>query len=114
VDGGNRLLDRLLQVRIEDYDGRSGWRRFSEERRQAAEGVVRLGLDLFGEPIDEPDESIGPIEVNPDELQLVAYEALVPAESPAAMTASPASASSDRLFGQEGDQLPLEQPVDES
>lgn len=126
VEDGDRLLDRLLQVRIEDYDGRSGWRRFSEERRrlnraetlgerrEAAEGVVRLGLDLFGEPIDDVDEAIAPIEVSPDELQLVAYEALVPAESPAARTVAPAPASSDRLFGQEGDQLPLEQPVDES
>jgi len=32
-DGAENLLDRLLQVRVEDYDGRSGWRRFDDARR---------------------------------------------------------------------------------
>jgi superfamily II DNA or RNA helicase len=88
IDGIDDLLARLLQVRIEDFDGRSGWRRFQEarrrlrgaptigERRDAGTAVVQEGLALFGPPVQEAD---GPLEspvVSPDELRLVAYEVL--------------------------------------
>src|SRR5262249_21598684 len=113
LDRADELLDRLLQVRVEDYDGRSGWRRFDDlrrtlrrarslgERRRAAELLVEAGLELFGSPID--DEVVAErIEVTPDEIRLVAYEALVAGEvRPARIE------SADRLFEQEGDQLAM-------
>jgi hypothetical protein len=126
VEDAEALLDRLLQVRIEDYDGRTGWRRFADarrrlnraetlgERREAAEDIVRLGIDLFGAPVEEPDESIGPIEVSADELRLVWYEALVSAPLDTSAAAPAPAVAADRLFDQEGDQMSIERPVDES
>jgi Helicase conserved C-terminal domain/PLD-like domain/SNF2-related domain len=89
VEGADELLERLLQVRAEDFDGRSGWRPFDDarrglrragtlgERREAAILVVERGLDLFGAPIDEDADDLGPVEVEAGEIRLVAYEALV-------------------------------------
>jgi hypothetical protein len=88
VEGLDDLLDRLLQVRVEDYDARSGWRGFDDARRalrraqtegeryQAAADVARRGIDLLGKPVTEhEDEDV--TDVAAEDLQLVAYEALV-------------------------------------
>ena len=88
VPEAEALLDRLRQVRVEDFDGRSGWRAFTDAERAlrrekdagrraglAAE-AVRLGIELFGEPA-EADEAAGvKVVVEPEDLQLVAYEVL--------------------------------------
>jgi superfamily II DNA or RNA helicase len=92
VEGLDDLLDRLLQVRAEDFDGRSGWRRFQDARRtlkragtsgerfHAARVVVDLGLQLFGAPIPEV-VGPSPTEVKSSDIQLVAYEALIEANA---------------------------------
>lgn len=89
VPGAEDLLARLLQVRVEDYDGRSGWSRFDDarrrlrgartlgERRDAGEVLVAAGLALFGDPLPEGDGLLPPVEVKPEDLRLVAYELLV-------------------------------------
>jgi len=86
LDGSEDLLDRLLQVRVEDYDGRSGWRRFDDARRRlreakmvaeardAGEYLVSAGLTLFGNPIREAEDLVATVEVSPESLQLIAYE----------------------------------------
>ncbi len=91
------LLDRLEQVRVEDYDARPGWNAFDErvrrakrsqqvaERRQQVEDATSRGLELFGLP--EAEESAVAIEVDPAKLALVSWEwlvpeALVPADQP--------------------------------
>ncbi|MGD9734757.1 MAG: SNF2-related protein [Solirubrobacterales bacterium] len=91
VSGLDDLLDRLLQVRAEDFDARSGWSRFQEARRalkaaetegerfDAATATVRAGLDLFGPPVEEDSTAIA-TEVAASDIQLVAYEALVERE----------------------------------
>jgi hypothetical protein len=116
VDGAEELLERLLQVRVEDYDGRSGWRRFDDgrrrlrrastlgERREAASELIEAGLDLLGTPLDETAEPMERIEVSADELQLVGYEALV--EDGGAVV--PPTHAPGRLFEQPGDQLEIE------
>jgi superfamily II DNA or RNA helicase len=88
VEGLDDLLDRLLQVRVEDYDARSGWRGFDDMRRalrraqtegeryQAAVDLVRRGIDLLGKPVTEQEDE-GLTDVAAEDLQLVAYEALV-------------------------------------
>lgn len=88
LPGADELLARLLQVRVEDFDGRSGWRRFQEarrrlrgaptlgERRDAGTTVVETGVALFGSPAEEGE---GPLEnpvVGPEDLRLVSYEVL--------------------------------------
>ena len=109
LDGAELLLERLLQVRAEDYDARSGWRSFDDarrrlrraesiglgERREAALAVVERGLDLFGAPIDNEtgDQLNSQVVVSPAVLQLVAYESLVEAE-----TAPPAASRPEPLF----------------
>jgi len=116
-DGEEDLLDRLLQVRVEDYDGRSGWRRFDDarrvlrraktlgERREAATELVEAGVDLFGAPVQEEDV-IERIEVAPEDIRLVAYEALVAEGN---VVSRVAEAIQSRLFGQAGDQLTTEE-----
>lgn len=88
VPGSEALLDRLLQVRVEDFDGRSGWRAFTDAERalrrekeagrrlELASEVVRLGLELFGEPVEVDDAAAVKVIVEPEDLQLVAYEVL--------------------------------------
>ncbi len=91
VDGKDDLLARFLQVRVEDFDGRSGWSRFQDarrrlrgaptlgERRDAGELTVLAGLDLFGLPVEESRDPLPEIQVEPEQLRLVAYELLVQA-----------------------------------
>ncbi|MGH8571723.1 MAG: hypothetical protein ACREX8_03990, partial [Gammaproteobacteria bacterium] len=66
------------------------------ERREAALSVVERGLELFGAPVDADAEELGPVEVGPEEIQLVAYEVLV--EGPAAVPSAP-EPPPQRLFG---------------
>ena len=66
VDDLEAVVERLLQVRVEDYDGRSGWHPFDDARRSlrraetegerydAVVELARRGLELFGSPIEEP------------------------------------------------------------
>ncbi len=108
IEGAEDLLERLLQVRAEDFDGRSGWRPFDDarrrlrraetlgERREAALAVVERGLELFGAPVDADAEELGPVEVNPEEIRLIAYEVLI--AGPAAVTRAP-EPPPERLFG---------------
>lgn len=89
IEGSEDLLDRLLQVRVEDYDGRSGWSRFDEGRRRlrgarmvaearaAGEYLVDAGLSLFGSPVRESDDGVEAVDVSAETLQLIAYEILV-------------------------------------
>ncbi|MDA8201910.1 MAG: helicase-related protein [Chloroflexi bacterium] len=89
VPRSDDLLARLLQVRVEDYDGRSGWSRFDDarrrlraartlgERRDAAEVLVASGLLFFGDPAPEESTLLAPVEVKAGELRLIAYELLV-------------------------------------
>lgn len=88
LDGSAGLLDRLLQVRVEDYDGRSGWSRFEEARRRlrgakmvaearaAGEYLVNAGLSLFGAAVSDTTDASEAVEVSPESLQLIAYEVL--------------------------------------
>jgi hypothetical protein len=88
VPGAEALLDRLRQVRVEDFDGRSGWRAFTDAERalrrekeagrrlELAGEAVRLGLELFGEPVEVDDAAAAKVVVEPEDLQLVAYEVL--------------------------------------
>lgn len=89
IEGTDDLLARLLQVRIEDFDGRSGWSRFQDarrrlrgaptvgERRDAGTLVVEAGLALFGYPVDGGEGPAQSPVVTPEQLRLVAYEVLV-------------------------------------
>ncbi len=107
VDGADDLLERLLQVRVEDFDGRTGWRPFDDarrrlrhaetlgERRETAAAVVELGLDLLGAPVDADTSELGPVEVSAEEIRLVAYEELV--EAPSAAPDEP-QLPSEQLF----------------
>ena len=88
LPGANDLLERLLQVRVEDFDGRSGWSRFAEarrvlnraqtvgERRDASAAVIAAGHDLLGPPETRDGEALGSAEVRPEDLRLIAYEVL--------------------------------------
>lgn len=113
LPGAEDLLERLLQVPIEDYDGKSGWRAFRDAERDLAKAslenrlapatkAIGLGLELFGPPGDDVGETSTRVEVRPEDLQLVAYESLVPAVVlPATPLATPTTAS---LFDSEQDQ----------
>jgi superfamily II DNA or RNA helicase len=90
VEGADELLERLLQVRVEDYDGRSGWDGFrkaaarlrkaadASNRRTATQDTVRRGVELFGPPEESGDMVGATVAVVPEDLQLVAYEVLAP------------------------------------
>jgi superfamily II DNA or RNA helicase len=81
------VLDRLEQVRVEDYDASPGWAAFEERVRSAKretergtllaqlEDLVSRGLELFGLPEDE-DKGTS-IEVDPASLALVSWDWLV-------------------------------------
>jgi superfamily II DNA or RNA helicase len=81
------LLDRLEQVRVEDYDARPGYRPFRDrlrhaqrsdspaERRDLLLELAARGKEMFGDP--EPDDEIEPTEVQPGEMRLVAWEVLL-------------------------------------
>jgi len=109
------LSERLLQVRIEDYDARAGWRRFDDarralkraetegERRDAAAALASAGLELFGAPAEESDDQEFE-EVLAEGIRLVAYEVLVPADAPAA----PQPAPQQSYFALGDDQAALE------
>jgi superfamily II DNA or RNA helicase len=87
VEGLGDLLDRLEEVRIEDFDHRHEMRPFQdrvrESRRAATAGerhdllldVVRRGISLFGRP--EGDAEPEPDLVRAEDLQLVAWELLI-------------------------------------
>lgn len=80
------LLDRLDQVRVEDYDARPGFGAFDERVRaarresdtetlgQLLRDVVTRGLELFGDPEEERPTTI---EVTPENLALVSWEWLL-------------------------------------
>jgi hypothetical protein len=80
------LLDRLEQVRVEDYDARvkgSQFERLRRDLKKAADAPQRLELTrrlielgLFGRPVDE-DALASAKPVTPDDLQLVSYEVLL-------------------------------------
>jgi superfamily II DNA or RNA helicase len=90
------LLDRLEEVRVEDFDHRPEMRPFQdslrEARRAATAGqrhdllmeVVGRGLILFGRPsgTEEPEPEV----VRPEDLRLVAWELLVAAPGPGKAT----------------------------
>ncbi|MDA8399005.1 MAG: helicase-related protein, partial [Actinomycetota bacterium] len=97
VEGCGDLLDRLEEVRVEDFDHRPEMRPFQDSlrkaRRAATAGerhdllaeVVSRGLVLFGRPsgAEEPEPEV----VRPADLQLVAWELLVAAPGPGQATA---------------------------
>lgn len=87
------LLNRLEQVRVEDYDARKGWNAFdervrrakraqiAEERREQLKEAIAMGLDLFGLP--EEEVSSAAVEVDPSKLVLVSWEWLLKREATA-------------------------------
>ncbi|HZU16319.1 MAG TPA: helicase-related protein [Candidatus Dormibacteraeota bacterium] len=87
VPGLDQLLDRLEQVRIEDFDHRAGYAPFLERVRAAERAstagerhdllidAVRRGLELLGPPEDADADEVEIVE--PRGLQLVAWEVLV-------------------------------------
>ena len=80
-----QLLDRLEQVRVEDYDSAIGYESFMErlrhaersetagERQHSLEALAVAGLELFGEPIESEHET-APVEVAAEDLQLTAWQ----------------------------------------
>jgi hypothetical protein len=85
-----QVLDRLEQVRVEDFDAAPGWRPFEERLRVAKreadagarvaqlEDLVARALELFGPP--EEDEATTAIDVDPSALELVSWEWLIERE----------------------------------
>jgi superfamily II DNA or RNA helicase len=80
------LLDRLEQVRVEDFDASPGFRPLEErlrrarkvageERRGFIEDAIQRGLELLGPP--EQDDTGSVIEVSPESLILVSWEWVV-------------------------------------
>lgn len=90
----NELLDRLEQVRVEDYDADPRYKRFMDRLRAAEErapydvsdqgpddaeeleDLSDLGLELFGPYEDTSDEDFA-TEIAAEDLQLSGYEVLV-------------------------------------
>ncbi len=89
VDGLDDLLDRLEEVRVEDFDHRHEMRPFRDrlrtvrqtstagERHDLLREVVQRGIELFGRP--EGEVGAESEVVSPEELQLIAWELLVAA-----------------------------------
>jgi superfamily II DNA or RNA helicase len=87
VEGVSDLLDRLEEVRVEDYDHRQEMRPFQDRLREARRAptagerhdllvdVVERGLALFGHP--QGSDTAHAEVVEPDQLRLVAWELLV-------------------------------------
>ncbi len=85
-----QLLDRLEQVRVEDYDARPGYEPFQERVRRARRAedaverakwlheAVTRGLELFGSP--EQAQEVSNIEVLAEQLTLVSWEWLLTRE----------------------------------
>lgn len=82
-----RLLDRLEEVRVEDFDAKGDYRRFRERlgaarrkgqvlgrRREDLSGAVEIGTRLFGQPVGT-DASGKP--VVPEDLTFVSWQRLV-------------------------------------
>lgn len=95
VEGVGELLDRLEEVRVEDYDHRVQFRSFQDRLREARQpaitagerhdilaDVARRGLELFGKPRGEGQVESEVIEAH--QLRLVAWELLVESAAPAA------------------------------
>jgi superfamily II DNA or RNA helicase len=92
VDGLTDLLDRLEEVRVEDFDHRHEMRPFRDGLRAARQEstagerhdllleVVKRGIELFGRP--EGEVAIESEMVSPEDLKLVAWELLVEAPKP--------------------------------
>jgi hypothetical protein len=92
VDGIGDLLDRLEEVRVEDYDHRPQMRSLQDqlqgarrpsisagERHDLLTDAVRRGLELFGRPQEgaAPEADV----VDAEDLRLVAWELLIAPES---------------------------------
>lgn len=87
VDRLDSLLDRLEQVRVEDFDTHAGYGTFMSRLRKAERAtdpdenlkllqeLVDQGLAIFGEP--QQDDTPKPLQVKPEELRLTAWEILV-------------------------------------
>lgn len=83
----NDLLDRLEQIRVEDYDARPAYRAFRDrlaearrsedavQRHKLVVDVVKRGIDLFGPPAEDAEPDLS--EIRPHQLSLVAWEMLV-------------------------------------
>jgi hypothetical protein len=81
------LLDRLEEVRIEDFDHKEGFSTLEEKLRSAHREedtgarkalvleVAQRGLELFGRP--EEEAASAPVEVKASDLTLVSWEALL-------------------------------------
>ena len=87
IEGLGDLLDRLEEVRVEDFDHRPEMRPFQDKLRDARRAptagerhdllvdVARRGLALFGRPHGEAGSV--PDMVDAQDLQLVAWELLI-------------------------------------
>lgn len=120
IDGAPDLLERLLQVDVGQYDGRSGWSRFNDARRRlrraetegarrdAGLAVVDAGMTLLGAPTAQDDSALLAAEVRAVDLQLVAYEVVVPNQPGRAPEMQMELGGTDgRLFDGPGDQLSI-------
>jgi hypothetical protein len=100
-----RLLDRLEEVRVEDFDAKGGYRRFRDRLRAARRKgqplgshreelaqAVEIGVRLFRQP-QGTDAAGRP--VSPDDLTFVSWQRLVSA--PVVGEKRPVAASPEAL-----------------
>ncbi|CAN5839451.1 hypothetical protein BH23ACT8_BH23ACT8_03100 [soil metagenome] len=92
MDEVDDLLDRLEQVRVEDYDADSRYAALRGKLRDAERSetpadthrllldVAQRGIDLFGPPEDDDEDAFETV-VKPDDLRLTSWEWLVSARS---------------------------------